>query len=111
MAVIVKEDKKILVTPISREDLKDIHIGDIVYLSGDLTTCRDVAHRRVVEEGREIPVDVRDEVRNLVRSTAYSLRAMPSSLPKRSRKSSKPSGRIWACRKPSGTAMSKNSAR
>ena len=58
MAVIVKEDKKILVTPISREDLKDIHIGDIVYLSGDLTTCRDVAHRRVVEEGREIPVDV-----------------------------------------------------
>ena len=53
MAVIVKEDKKILVTPISREDLKDIHIGDIVYLSGDLTTCRDVAHRRVVEEGRE----------------------------------------------------------
>ena len=59
MAVIVKEDKKILVTPISREDLKDIHIGDIVYLSGDLTTCRDVAHRRVVEEGREIPVDVR----------------------------------------------------
>ena len=166
MAVIVKEDKKILVTPISREDLKDIHIGDIVYLSGDLTTCRDVAHRRVVEEGREIPVDVRDEailhagpiirphddgtyemvsvgpttsmrmekfeyefikttgvrvivgkggmrenVRNLVRSTAYSLRAMLSSLPKRSRKSSKPSGRIWACRKPSGTAMSKNSAR
>ena len=61
MAVIVKEDKKILVTPISREDLKDIHIGDIVYLSGDLTTCRDVAHRRVVEEGRKIPVDVRDE--------------------------------------------------
>ena len=50
MAVIVKEDKKILVTPISREDLKDIHIGDIVYLSGDLTTCRDVAHRRVVED-------------------------------------------------------------
>ena len=32
----------------------------IVYLTGDITTCRDVAHRRVVEEGREIPVDVRD---------------------------------------------------
>ena len=24
-----------------------------------ITTCRDVAHRRVIEEGREIPVDVR----------------------------------------------------
>ena len=60
MAVVVKDDKKILVTPVSAEDLKDIHIGDIVYLSGDLTTCRDVAHRRVVEEGREMPVNVKD---------------------------------------------------
>ncbi len=55
-----KDGKKILVTPISKEDLEDITIGDIIYLSGSLTTCRDVAHRRVVEEGREIPVDVRD---------------------------------------------------
>ena len=59
MAVEIKDGKKILVTPVSAEDLKDIHIGDIVYLTGDITTCRDVAHRRVVEEGREIPVDVR----------------------------------------------------
>lgn len=56
----IRDGKKILTTPISAEDLKDIHIGDIVYLTGSLTTCRDVAHRRVVEEGREIPVDVRD---------------------------------------------------
>lgn len=55
-----KNGKKVLTTPISAEDLKDIHIGDIIYLSGSLTTCRDVAHRRVVEEGREIPVDVRN---------------------------------------------------
>lgn len=55
-----RNGKKILVTPISAEDLEDISIGDIVYLSGSLTTCRDVAHRRVVEEGREIPVDVRN---------------------------------------------------
>ena len=55
-----KDGKKILVTPISKEDLEDISIGDILYLSGSLTTCRDVAHRRVVEEGREIPVDVRN---------------------------------------------------
>ena len=60
MSVEIKDGKKILVTPVTAEDLKDIHIGDIVYLSGDLTTCRDVAHRRVVEEGREIPVDVRN---------------------------------------------------
>ena len=56
----IKDGKKVLTTPISAKDLKDIHIGDIIYLSGSLTTCRDVAHRRVVEEGREIPVDVRN---------------------------------------------------
>ena len=56
----IKDGKKILTTPISREDLKDIHIGDIVYLNGSLTTCRDVAHRRLVEEKRPLPVDVRD---------------------------------------------------
>lgn len=55
------DGKKILTTPVSAEDLKDIHIGDIIYLNGHITTCRDVAHRRVVEEGRKIPVDVRDE--------------------------------------------------
>ena len=36
----IKDGKKILTTPVSAEDLKDIHIGDVVYLNGDLTTCR-----------------------------------------------------------------------
>ena len=45
----VKDGKKILTTPVSAEDLADIHIGDIIYLNGDMTTCRDVAHRRLVE--------------------------------------------------------------
>lgn len=52
--------KKILTTPISAEDLENIHVGDVIYLTGYLTTCRDVAHRRVVEEGRNLPVDVKD---------------------------------------------------
>ncbi len=52
--------KKILTTPISAEDLADIHVGDVIYLTGKLTTCRDVAHRRVIEEKRPLPVDVRN---------------------------------------------------
>ena len=52
--------KTILTTPVSAEDLEGIKIGDIIYLNGSMTTCRDVAHRRVVEEGREIPGDVRN---------------------------------------------------
>ena len=34
MAVEIRDEKKILVTPVSEEDLKDIHIGDIIYLTG-----------------------------------------------------------------------------
>lgn len=56
----MRSGKKVLITPVSTEDLKDIKVGDIVYLDGSMTTCRDVAHRRLVEEGRELPVDVRN---------------------------------------------------
>ncbi|CAM3843636.1 L(+)-tartrate dehydratase subunit beta [Vibrio aerogenes CECT 7868] len=51
-------DKKILQTPIQNEDLADIHVGDVIYLTGYLVTCRDVAHRRLIEEKRELPVDI-----------------------------------------------------
>lgn len=50
--------KKILTTPIKPEDLENIHVGDIIYLTGHITTCRDVAHRRLIEEGRKLPVDL-----------------------------------------------------
>ena len=53
-------DKKILTTPISAEDIADIRIGDIIYLNGYITTCRDVAHRRVVEEGMDLPIDIKN---------------------------------------------------
>lgn len=52
-------DKKILTTPLTEKDLEDIRIGDIIYLNGHITTCRDVAHRRLIEGKRELPVDVR----------------------------------------------------
>ena len=51
--------KKILTTPIKDEDLESLNIGDVVYLSGTLVTCRDVAHRRLIELGRELPVDLK----------------------------------------------------
>ena len=51
--------KKILTTPIRDEDLADIRVGDIIYLNGHLITCRDVAHRRLIEEKRPLPVDLK----------------------------------------------------
>ncbi len=44
--------KKILTTPISYDQIKDLRIGDTVYLTGTLATCRDSGHRRVVQEKR-----------------------------------------------------------
>ena len=51
---------KYLTTPISLEDIKDLRIGDIVYLSGYLVTGRDDVHHRVVHEGLTSPFDFRD---------------------------------------------------
>ena len=51
--------KKILTTPIKDEDLEDLRVGDVVYLTGHIVTCRDVAHRRLIEHKRELPVDIR----------------------------------------------------
>ncbi len=51
--------KKVLTTPIKDEDLKALKVGDVVYLTGKIVTCRDVAHRRLIELGRDIPVDLK----------------------------------------------------
>ena len=51
-------NKVVLHTPIKSEDIENLKIGDIVYLTGKITTCRDVAHRRLIEEGRKLPVDL-----------------------------------------------------
>lgn len=42
--------KKVLTTPITYDQIKDLKIGDTVYLTGMLATCRDSGHKRVVHE-------------------------------------------------------------
>ncbi|MCL2206239.1 MAG: L(+)-tartrate dehydratase subunit beta [Treponema sp.] len=51
-------DKKILTTPVKPEDIEGMKIGDMFYLNGYIVTCRDVAHRRLVEDKRPLPVDI-----------------------------------------------------
>lgn len=51
--------KKVLATPIADEDIASLRIGDVVYLDGLLVTCRDVGHRRLIELGRDLPVDLK----------------------------------------------------
>ncbi|MDR1800499.1 MAG: L(+)-tartrate dehydratase subunit beta [Lachnospiraceae bacterium] len=49
---------KHLTTPIKDEDIMDLRIGDLVYLTGRLITGRDDVHHRVVKQHRELPVDL-----------------------------------------------------
>lgn len=54
-----------ITAPIDRETLKSLHAGDYVYISGTIYTARDAAHKRMIEtldEGRELPLDLKDNV-------------------------------------------------
>ena len=46
-------------TPVSDEDIRKVHIGDVIYLTGDIVTGRDDVHPRVVIGGKEPPVDLK----------------------------------------------------
>ncbi|MCK4445112.1 MAG: fumarate hydratase C-terminal domain-containing protein [Thermoplasmata archaeon] len=52
-----------LTTPLSEDDVRNLKLGDSVYLSGMMYTGRDEVHIRsleYLEEGKEIPVDFKD---------------------------------------------------
>ena len=44
-----------LKTPLSAEDVEQLNIGDVVYISGDAFTCRSRLHRWVLDEGHPLP--------------------------------------------------------
>lgn len=48
-------------TPLTREKIKKLKIGEEVLLSGIIYTVRDQAHKRLIQE-KKLPVDLRDAV-------------------------------------------------
>ena len=46
--------------PLSQQDVEQLHVGDVVYVSGNVFTCRSRLHRRVLDEGHPLPVDTSD---------------------------------------------------
>ena len=54
-----------ITVPMSRETARSLKAGDSVLLSGVIYTARDAAHKRLCElaqQGRELPLDVKDTV-------------------------------------------------
>ena len=58
-------EQKILTTPLSEADVRSLKIGEVVYLSGSILTCRDMGHLRLKElcsEGAALPKDFQGAV-------------------------------------------------
>ena len=54
-----------LQTPLTAEKTHALKAGDMVLISGEIFTARDVAHKRMVDalyEGKELPIDVKDAI-------------------------------------------------
>jgi fumarate hydratase subunit beta len=49
-------------TPLSEDAIRELNVGDVVYLTGVVVTMRDTGHKRAVEllsKGERLPVDMR----------------------------------------------------
>ena len=56
-------EKKIQ-APLSKEEIRELKSGDMVYITGTIYTARDAAHKRMTEaldRGEELPFDVKDQ--------------------------------------------------
>lgn len=54
-----------ITTPITENMIKEMHAGDILYISGVIYTGRDAAHKRLVEaleKDGKLPIDLKDQV-------------------------------------------------
>ena len=54
-----------LQTPLTKEKIENLKIGDIVELTGTIYTARDAAHKRIkiaLEEGKEPPIDFKNQL-------------------------------------------------
>lgn len=53
-------DKKVLTMPLKEEDVRELKIGDVVYLTGHIFTARDMGHlkiRELLDAGQPLPKD------------------------------------------------------
>lgn len=55
----MRNGKKVLITPVSLEDIQDLRVGDVFFLDGEMVTGRDSVHNRVVDAGLTLPIDIK----------------------------------------------------
>lgn len=54
-----------ITAPLKDEDIRELKAGDYVYITGEVYTARDAAHKRMQEAldaGEELPVDIKGQI-------------------------------------------------
>ncbi len=54
-----------ITAPFDKNIIKQLHIGDMVYISGIIYTARDAAHKRMketIDRGETLPIDIKETV-------------------------------------------------
>lgn len=54
-----------ITAPLKDEDIRELKAGDYVYITGEVYTARDAAHKRmqeVLDAGEELPVDIKGQI-------------------------------------------------
>lgn len=58
-------DIKRIKTPLEKKVIRELKAGDIVYLTGEIYTARDAAHKRmmdVLNKGEKLPFDIKNSI-------------------------------------------------
>ena len=50
--------EKNIKVPVKNEDLTDLKIGDVITLTGNIITARDQAHKRILEQGAPLDIEI-----------------------------------------------------
>ncbi len=56
---------KIIQAPIRKEEIKNLKVGDYVYINGIIYTARDAAHKRMddtLTRGEKLPLDIKNQM-------------------------------------------------
>lgn len=65
--LIISGDILKLETPIPKKDIKELKVGDIVYLNGTIYTGRDEAHLTIIEEYEKNKKNCKDDEYNVIK--------------------------------------------